>query len=162
MASQDDALSQPAPGPAKWIGVSLVVAAIAFLASPHGPLGAFWRPSPDMPTPVGPQVPLFMLLNIAEAVAFGAGVAFLIFGYRLIRSTAPGFPALGLAAYLSVAWLLINWWPHDSLHVANGMKLWGLLGIEYGFHITLMLAGAVLARFFFLVVADRRLGRQQA
>jgi hypothetical protein len=43
---------------------------------------------------------------------------------------------------------MANWWPHDSLHLHNGLALNGLLGIEYGFHVTLMLAGVILAYFF--------------
>lgn len=139
----------------KWVGVSFVFAFIAFLASPNGPLGPFWRPSADMPPPSGAQVPLFILLNVTEAVTFGLGVSFLIFGYGLLQSAPSASRALKLAAYLSIGWLLVSWWPHDSLHIANGMNLSGLLGIEYGFHITLMVAGAVLARFFFTLLADR-------
>jgi len=35
-------------------------------------------------------------------------------------------PLLTRAAYVSIAWLLLNWWPHDSLHVHTGMELSGL------------------------------------
>jgi len=37
------------------------------------------------------------------------------------------------------------------------MNVPGLLRIEYGFHLPLMIAGAVLARFFVVVLADRGL-----
>jgi hypothetical protein len=137
----------------------LAIAALAFLASPNGPLGVFWRPSPDLATPVGWQIPLLILLNASESLAFGLGIAFLIFGYPLVRAAAPSSPALALPAYLAIAWLLINWWPHDSLHVANGMNLWGLLRIEYGFHITLIIAAAVLARFFLTLLTNRGAAR---
>jgi hypothetical protein len=40
---------------------------------------------------------------------------------------------------------MVSWWPHDYLHIHNGNDLQGLLYIEYGFHLTLMLAGIVLA-----------------
>jgi hypothetical protein len=43
------------------------------------------------------------------------------------------------AAYFSIAWLLLNWCVHDSLHTHVGMDLYGFLGIEYGSHITLMI-----------------------
>ena len=58
-------------------------------------------------------------------------------------------------AFLSIAWLLFSWWPHDSLHVANGINLSGLLVIEYVFHVTLMVAGAILAYFFFALLRQR-------
>lgn len=51
-------------------------------------------------------------------------------------------------AYLSLSWLLISWWPHDNLHLHNGMNLQGLLYIEYGFHLTLIIASLILARAF--------------
>ena len=125
----------------KWLVVTLVLAVIAFLASPNGPLGGFWRPSADFPQPTDAQLPLFILLNVAEALAFGLGISFLIFGYPLVQTILPASNGLTLGAHLSIAWLLFSWWPHDSLHVANGLNLSGLLAIEYGFHVTLMVAG---------------------
>ena len=139
----------------KWLVVTLVLAVIAFLASPNGPLGGFWRPSPDFPQPTDAQLPLFVLLNAIEALAFGFGIAFLIFGYSLVQTMLPAPKGLTLAAYLSTAWLLINWWPHDSLHLTNGINMSGLLAIEYGFHITLMVAGVILVYFFLNVLRGR-------
>ena len=138
-----------------WIAVTLVLAVIAFLASPNGPLGAFWRPSPDFPQPTEAQLPLFVLLNAIEALVFGFGMAFLIFGYPLVRAMLRTSAGLTRAAHLSLAWLLFSWWPHDSLHITNGTNMSGLLAIEYGFHVTVMLAGAVLA-YVFIVAARGR------
>ena len=139
----------------KWLIVTLVVAIIAFVASPNGPLGAFWRPSPQVPNPAGVQLPLLILLNITEVVTFGLGVSFLIFGYPLVQSTLLASKGLTFAVYLSIGWLLANWWPHDSLHVANGLELNGLIAIEYAFHITLMVAGVILAYFFLALLRER-------
>ena len=147
--------TQPRQSWVKWLVVTLVLAVIAFLASPNGPLGGFWRPSADFPAPTDAQVPLFVLLNVAESLAFGLGISFLIFGYSLLQKVLPASKGLTIAAYLSIGWLLFSWWPHDSLHVANGMNLNGLLGIEYGFHVTLMIAGVILA-FFFLALLRQR------
>ena len=141
----------------KWLVVTLVLAIIAFLASPNGPLGGFWRPSADFPQPTDAQLPLFILLNVTEALSFGFGIAFLIFGYPLIRAFLPVSKGLTLAAHLSIAWLLFSWWPHDSLHVANGINMSGLLIIEYVFHVTLMVAGAILVYFFSAMVRQRAL-----
>ena len=139
----------------KWLVVTLVLAAIAFLASPNGPLGGFWRPSADFPKPTDAQLPLFILLNLAEALTFGFGISFLIFAYPLMQTLLPASKGLTLAAHLSIAWLLFSWWPHDSLHVANGMNMNGLLAIEYGFHVTLMITGAILVYFFLALVRQR-------
>lgn len=139
----------------KWLVVTIVLAVIAFLASPNGPLGGFWRPSPDFPPPSAVQLPWFMLLNVVESLTFGFGIAYLFFGYPLIRNILPASQNLALAAHLSIAWLLFSWWPHDSLHVANGTNMSGLLAIEYGFHVTLMVTGVILAFFVMALVRQR-------
>jgi hypothetical protein len=136
----------------KVVTVTLLLAIVGFLTEPHGPLGGFWPPSPDVPQAVGVQVPLFMILGAAEALACGLGVAFLLFGYPTLKAHEGVSAPLTRAAHLAIAWLLINWWAHDSLHLHNGMNLKGLLAIEYGFHITLMIAGVALAMFFTAVV----------
>jgi len=100
-----------------------------------------------VPEAVGIQLPLFMLLGMIEALVFGLGIAFLVFGASMVNQFKV-LPGLARAAHLSISWVMINWWAHDSLHLHNGMELSGLLKIEYGFHITLILAGIILARFF--------------
>jgi hypothetical protein len=132
--------------------VTLVLGIVAFLTEPNGPLGAFWAPAPSVPQAIGVQVPFFMLLGVFEALSFGLGVAFLLYGYSPLKATFSVSTPLARAAHLSIAWLLINWWAHDSLHLHNGMNLNGLLGIEYAFHVTLIIAGAILARFFVALV----------
>lgn len=136
------------------LAVTLVLAVVALLATPLGPLGGFWRPSPDIPvsTATGIQLLLFFVLNIAEALAFGLGISFLVFGYPMVRAISPASTGLTRAAHFSIAWLLLNWWVHDSLHIHVGMALNGLLGMEYGFHITLMIAGVILASFFLTIL----------
>ncbi len=47
--------------------------------------------------------------------------------------------------YLSIGWFLVSWWSHDNLHIHNGDDLQGLLYIEYGVHVTLIIAAVVLA-----------------
>ena len=48
-----------------------------------------------------------------------------------------------------------NWWMHDNLHVHTGLNIPGLLAIEYGFHVTLGVAGLVLAYLFVDAVTSR-------
>ncbi|MGH8677584.1 MAG: hypothetical protein ACREUQ_04435 [Burkholderiales bacterium] len=156
MSTETQSLSQGARRNwIKWLVLTLVLAVIAFLASPNGPLGGFWRPSPDFPQPTDAQLPLFVLLNAIEALAFGLGISFLIFGYPLMQTILPASKGLTLWAHLSTAWLLFSWWPHDSIHVANGLNMNGLLVIEYVFHVTLMVAGAILV-YFLLALARQR------
>jgi len=134
--------------------ITAVLAVLTLLANPMGPLGVFWRPSAHIPTPAGYQVPLFGLLFLAEGLTFGLGVSFLVYGYRLLSRLAPAPDGMTRAAHLSIFWLLINWWLHNSLHMHVGMDLNGLLAVDYGFHFTLMIAGAVLAAYFLRVMRD--------
>jgi hypothetical protein len=136
----------------KVVIVTLLIGILGFLTESNGPLGGFWAPSPEVPHAAGVQLPLFMLLGAAEALALGLGVSFLLFGYSTLKANVPASATLTRAAHLSIAWLLINWWAHDSLHQHNGMNLNGLLGIEYAFHVTLIVAGVILIRFFMAVV----------
>jgi len=155
---ESKALPQGGQQTKPWVKVlvlTVVLAILAFLAGPNGPLGTFWAPSPEEPQPVGTQLALFILLKIAEALTFGLGISFLMFGYPVARAIAPASKSLTRAAHLSIAWLLFSWWPHDSLHIHNGMDLNGLLAIEYGFHVTLMIAGMILAYFFLTIVRQR-------
>jgi hypothetical protein len=131
--------------------VTIVVAILGFLTGANGPLGGFWAPHPSVPAPAGAQLPLFMLLAALEAVALGLGVAFLVFGYRTLTTNTAVSAPLARGAHLSIVWLLSNWWAHDSLHLHNALELNGLLRIEYGFHVTLIVAGVVLARFFWAI-----------
>jgi hypothetical protein len=152
-------LLRSARRPIRWkliLVVTLLLTVVTFLANPVGPLGGFWRASPDIPVSeaAGIQLVLFLLLNIFEALTFGLGISFLVFGYPLVRAILPASSSLTHAAHFSIAWLLLNWWIHDSLHIHVGMVLNGLLGIEYGFHVTLMIAGAILAIFFLTLLRE--------
>jgi hypothetical protein len=138
--------------------ITLFLAVVAFLATPLGPLGIFWRPSAEIPVSSATVIQkiLFLGLNISESLSFGLGVSFLIFGYPIVRAISPASIGLTRAAHFSITWLLLNWWIHDSLHTHVGMELNGLLGIEYGFHLTLMIAGVILAAFFMTLIRQQK------
>jgi hypothetical protein len=137
----------------KVLAVVLIVGLAAFLTEPHGPWGTFWPPAADVPDATGNQIPLFMVLGMAEALVCGCGVAFLLFGFSTVRHDNVS-PGLARATHLAITWMLVNWWAHDSMHLHVGMDLSGLLKIEYGFHLTLIAAGLTVA-WFFLSVARR-------
>lgn len=125
----------------RWLLVTLFVGSIAFVLTPSWPIPASApQPPPDI-------LPFFVALVSIESMAFGLGVSFVVFGRGMLNRI--GGPAgLTNAAYLSVAFLLLNWWPHDNLHRMTSGDWNGLLMVEYGFHLPLMVAGAVLAWFF--------------
>jgi len=132
----------------KVVIVTLVFAVLAFLSNAVGPLGGFWRPAADAPNPAGIQRLLFVVLLAVEAIALGLAVSFLLYGFPLVRAVSAASPGLTRAAHLAIGWLLLNWWAHDSLHLHVGMhNVNGLLGIEYGFHFTLIVSGLILLLF---------------
>jgi hypothetical protein len=132
---------------ARIAAVTGAFAATVFVA------GMLWQPPAEalVLTPTPPQVALFMLLGIAEAIAFGFGVSFLLFGYGLVRAVDRMSAHLGRAAHLSIAWFLVSWWPHDSLHMRTPFTPGNLLGIEYAFHVTLMVAAGIVVYAFLRV-----------
>ena len=86
---------------------------------------------------MGYQVPLFLFLFIAEGLVFALGVSFMLHGMSVLRTLTPAGDGLTRAAHLSISWMLINWWPHGSLHMYAGVDATRLLVIEYGFDITM-------------------------
>ena len=138
--------------------VTLVVGIPAFMLEPNGPLGGFWVPAAEVDEPSGVQLPLFMLLGVLDAVMFGLGASFVVFGYSLLRSVGTVSMGWTVAAYASISWILLNWWAHDGLHVHNGLDLNGLLRIDYGFHTTLMAAGLIVALYFTKVLRQASVG----
>lgn len=114
--------------------------------------------SDDIPDPEGAQVPFLAVLGAFEALAFGLAVSVVVFGLPVVRRAAASAPVPTWAAFGSAVWLLGNWWIHDALHLYNGDSLNGLIGIEYGFHVTSMATGLVLA-LSLLALARRRESR---
>jgi hypothetical protein len=124
----------------KVLLITLVVAAPAFVLGP-----IIWPPDPHTPAPAGLQLVLLMVLAALESLAFGLGMAFISYGLPLVRRLASPSRAHAWMAFSATAWLLISWWPHDNMHIHNGGDLAGMLVIEYLFHVSLMVAGALLA-----------------
>ena len=128
---------------ARYVGLALLVVWTAASV----PVGlAIWPPA--MGSPPGRLLPLFVVVMLFEGGAFGLGAAFLVLGGRLLA--ASGQPArLTTAAYIGIAWLLMNWWPHAGLHRSDfGRTFAGLAAIDVAFHTTLILAAAVVTAFF--------------
>lgn len=94
---------------------------------------------------------MFAVPLAVEAIALGLGVSFLLYGFPLVKAMGTASPVLTRAADLAFAWLLLNWWAHDSLHLHNGMDVNGLLAIEFGFHFTIIVAGLVLISFLLIL-----------
>jgi hypothetical protein len=123
----------------KVILVTLVVAVPAFL------LAKVLFPPPAGPGPSSGQQPWFILLSVLDSVLLGLGVAFAAFGWTAVRRVSPMSRPRALGIYLSLAWLMLSWYPHIELHgSAFGSTFFGLLVIDYLFHVPLFIAPLVL------------------
>jgi len=137
----------------KVLGVTVVVAIPAMILGP-----IVWPPAEGGPEPTAGQLPFFIFLAAMESILLGLGVSFLIFGLPLVRRFAVGSEIRARAMYLAIGWLLVSWWPHDNLHIHVGDDMQGLLYIEYGFHVTLMICGLIVA-YGFLAFLREDLGK---
>ena len=111
-----------------------------------------WPPAPGItPSPV--QLVLFLGIFAAEGLLFGFGVAFLLLGMPLVRRAAMAAGVRTIPVYLSIVWTLVSWWPHDGMHRASGLgDVDAVLRVDYAFHLTLIVAALVIARFFLATV----------
>ena len=134
----------------KVLLITLVVAVPAFVLGP-----VLFPPAEVGVEPTAGQIPYFVLLAAWDAVFLGLGVAFLLFGMPVLRKVSPDSSVRAWAMYLSIGFLTVSWWPHLNLHASNGIDFQGLLYIDYGFHVPLMVAAAVLISSF-VSIARRR------
>ena len=138
---------------ADWLRWAAVILGVTAAAVPLSFL--LWRTPPGAATPPAGILPaLLPIAVVIPALSFGVGVAFVFFGRKLIRTSQPS--ALSRAAFVSIAWLLTNWWPHSNFHrVSNGWN--SLLVVDYFFHTTVIVATCVVAAFFLTVIRERQL-----
>jgi hypothetical protein len=129
----------------KMLVITLLFGVAAFVLGP-----VLWPPSPDI-HPSAAQLPYLIVLSVIEALAFGFGVAFIVYGRSLIKGLTGGVGKAASAMHGSLAWLLVSWWPHDNLHIHNALNINGLIAIEYAFHLTVIAAGVVLVYSFYLL-----------
>lgn len=141
----------------KVIAVTLVLAVVGFMLNPNSPSGAaVWgAPAEADADPTGPQIGLLMFIVVVESLAFGLGVAFLAFGYPLVKRAGVS-TGVALPAFLAIAWSLVSWVPHTAMHMTNAPGNYGrLILIEYLFHLTLVVGALLVARYFLAATSVR-------
>jgi uncharacterized membrane protein (DUF4010 family) len=134
--------------------VTVAAGLAAFLLGPHAPVGEhLWPATLQLdPPPAGAQVGLFTPISAIEAVAFGAGLAVLLFaGEPIRRLFGPDRAGLATASHLAVFWLLWSWWLHVALHNTSAMRPGRILVIEYAFHGSSIVAAGVLAYALYML-----------
>ena len=123
--------------------LTVVIGVAAFFTGPQ-----IWPAGHDVPMPPPNLLPGYIALSAVEALAFGFAVAFAVFGWQAIRGLGLGARWLNKMLFVTLCWLMGNWWIHDNLHMHNGLDMNGLLYIELAFHMTLLGCGIVLAVSF--------------
>jgi amino acid permease len=137
-----------------WVKVLLVTVIVAIPAFILGPI--IWPPAEGSPSPTATQIPFLLFLNLVQATVLGLGVSFLAFGLSVMRRISPDSKVRAWAMYLSIAYLMISWWPHINMHVHNAPdNLQGLIYIDYLFHLPSMIAALVLAYCLFSLLWER-------
>ena len=135
----------------KVLAISVLVAIPAFILGP-----IIWPPAEGSPSPTATQIPFLLFLNLVQATVLGLGVSFLAFGLSVMRRVSPDSKVRAWAMYLSIAYLMVSWWPHINMHVHNGPdNLQGLIFIDYLFHLPSMIAALVLAYCFFSLLREK-------
>lgn len=135
-----------------WVKVLIVT---VIVAAPAMVLGrVIWPPAEGGPEPSGAQLPFFLFLALMESILLGLGISFLAFGLPAVRRVSADSGLRAWVMYLAIGWLMVSWWPHDNMHIHNGENMQGLLYIEYGFHLTLMLTGIILAYCFLSILRE--------
>jgi hypothetical protein len=127
--------------PPRWqVALTIIAAGVpAFLIG-----RVIWPDAPGAANPPAPVLPVFILVSAVEALLFGVGVAFVIFGRRRLGAFRS---KLANAAFVAIAWTLISWWPHDNFHRVSH-DWYSLAAIEVGFHLTLIASIVVIALYF--------------
>ncbi|MGW0750147.1 AMP-binding protein [Streptomyces sp. NPDC002587] len=112
-----------------------------------------WPGSTDLSAVPYPWAALFFVLYLAECLSFGAGLAFLLTGYRTMqRRERPGPDGLShgrtRVAHLAASYLLLAWWPQDNAYRLAAKQDWPLQALlVYTFNVPLMIAAVIVARY---------------
>ena len=139
-----------------WVKVTVVTVIVGVAAMALGPI--LWPIAEGGTQPTAGQLFFFIVLEAIQSLAFGLGVSFLVFGLPTVRRVSPNSQLMAWAMYLSIGWLLVSWWPHSHLHQVVGENLQGLLYIEYGFHVTVIIGAIVLAYGFLSLLREQSKG----
>ncbi|MFB7171033.1 AMP-binding protein [Streptomyces sp. NPDC056254] len=133
------------PDGGRVVAAGCMTLALGFLTLILTPV--LWPGSTDLSAVPQPWAALFFLLYVAESLAFGAGLAFLSTGYRLMARRERGRPPGRVrAAHLAASYLLLAWWPQDNAYRLAAKQDWPLQALlVYAFNIPLMIAGLILA-----------------
>jgi hypothetical protein len=137
----------------KWVLVAVPGTILGMLLTSNGPIGnVLWPPAEGGAEPTSAQLPFLIGLDVVQSAAFGFGIAFLAFGFPIVKQSVRSSTLYAAAVFAAIAWGLVNWVPHIALHMAQGglnesSQFWGLIGIDYGFHFTVLAGFGLLVHY---------------
>ncbi|MFE4370316.1 AMP-binding protein [Streptomyces sp. NPDC056835] len=106
--------------------------------------GVIFPGATDVSGVPAPWNALFVLLYLAEWLAFAVGMGFLAVGrgVMLRRSESRGLTA---AAHLAIVYLLVAWWPQDNLYRLTAKTDWPRqAALVWAFNVPLMIAALIV------------------
>ena len=127
----------------KMTKIALVVAAVVSAVVGFFAQGIFF---PPMSMPPASFLPEFIFLSIWDALAFGVGIAILIYlGMSYSKWPKEIRGSLLVVSFIAVWFTALNW-VHDGLHNTGAMPPnWALLAFtEFLFHVPWLLFGIAL------------------
>lgn len=130
----------------RMLAIMFLIGTVAMLLGPR-----LWPQSPEFVFTESQHFWAQFALKISEALLFGLGIAFFMTAYPAVRQLSQTKGHHHCATKRSVyalTWTLSSWWPHDNWHLAIGHDIGSLIMIEYAFHLTVIIAGLVLAYDF--------------
>jgi hypothetical protein len=135
----------------KLLTTTLVVGIVSFLTTP-----SLWPLPPQYQDIPAKLIPWFIGLNIYESIGFGFAIGLVLFGINWIKKNAkPEHQTRLIVLLLVCAWFAGNWWTHDHAHIMTPEGDYSrLLMIEYGYHVTMMIAGIIGATVGFSLYKD--------
>lgn len=95
-------------------------------------------------TPTFLQSGLFLVLSLVEAISFVIGIMLLYVARKKLNKMEEAYKKYFSRIVYPVSFLLVSWGPHDWAHVHNNLGISGLLLVEYGFHVTSMIALVII------------------
>jgi hypothetical protein len=106
-----------------------------------------WPTSTDLSQVPVPWVSSFRVLYFFETLSFGLGVSYLRFGFAAL-AVLHRSKSFALLAHLSMAWLMLAWWPEDNMYRLSSATDWARQSqLVWTFNISSMLAAAIVAAF---------------
>lgn len=137
----------------RFLLLVIVGTAIGMILDTHGPIGSRIYPvhTEGIAQPTGLLTPVLVAGTLAQALGLGVALALAANARRAIAAlelALPGRRLLATASFVALLWILASWIPHISLHQSiHPANLWALAAIEWGFHVTIVTAACILARY---------------